>query len=35
VKSTEPSNTVIKQQVANGKTVEGVEIKRLYHLRVN
>jgi hypothetical protein len=35
VKSTEPSNTAIKQQVANGKTVEGVEIKRMYHLRVN
>ena len=35
VKFTEPSNTAIKQQVANGRTIEGVEIKRLYHLRVN
>jgi hypothetical protein len=35
VKSTEPSNTAIKQQAANGRTIEGVEIKRLYHLRVN
>lgn len=35
VKLTEPSNTAIKQQVANGRTIEGVEIKRLYHLRVN
>lgn len=35
VKLTEPSNAAIKQQVANGRTIEGVEIKRLYHLRVN
>jgi hypothetical protein len=35
VKFTEPSNTAIKQQVASGRTIEGVEIKRLYHLRVN
>ena len=35
VKVTEPSNTAIKQQVANGRTIEGVEIKRLNHLRVS
>jgi Siphovirus Gp157 len=35
VKVTEPSNTAIKQQIANGRTIEGVEIKRLYHLRVS
>jgi hypothetical protein len=34
VKFTEPSNTAIKQRFASGKTVEGVEVKRLYHLRV-
>jgi hypothetical protein len=35
VKKTEPSNTAIKQQVASGKTIEGVELKRLCHLRVS
>jgi prevent-host-death family protein len=35
VKSTEPSNTAIKPQVTGGRTIEGVEVKRLYHLRVN
>jgi hypothetical protein len=34
VKFTEPSNTAIKQRFASGKTVEGVEVKRHYHLRV-
>ena len=34
VKFTEPSNTAIKQHFASGKTVEGVEVKRLYHLRM-
>jgi len=34
VKSAEPSNTAIKQRFASGKTVEGVEVKRLYHLRM-
>jgi Siphovirus Gp157 len=30
----EPSNTAIKQHFASGKMIEGVEVKRLYHLRV-
>jgi hypothetical protein len=34
VKFTEPSTTAIKQHFASGKTIEGVEVKRLYHLRV-
>jgi hypothetical protein len=34
VKFAEPSNIAIKQHFASGKTVEGVEVKRLYHLRV-
>ena len=34
VKFAEPSDTAIKQHFASGKTVEGVEVKRLYHLRV-
>jgi Siphovirus Gp157 len=34
VKFAEPSNTAIKQHFASGKTVEGVEVKRLYHLRM-
>ena len=34
VKFSEPSNTAIKQRFAIGKTVEGVEVKRLYHLRI-
>ena len=34
VKFTEPSNTAIKQHFTSGKTVESVEVKRLYHLRV-
>jgi hypothetical protein len=34
VKFAEPSNTAIKQHFASGKTVEGVEVKRLYHLRI-
>jgi hypothetical protein len=34
VKFAEPSNTAIKQQFASGKTVEGVEVKRHYHLRI-
>ena len=34
VKFAEPSNTAIRQHFASGKTVEGVEVKRLYHLRV-
>ncbi len=34
VKGTEPSNTGIKQHIANGKFIDGVEVKRLYHLRV-
>jgi hypothetical protein len=34
VKFTEPSNTAIKQHFASGKMIEGVEVKRLYHLRI-
>jgi hypothetical protein len=34
VKFTEPSNTAIKQHFASGKTIEGVEVKRLHHLRM-
>jgi len=34
VKFTEPSNTAIKQHFASGKMIEGVEVKRLYHLRM-
>jgi hypothetical protein len=34
VNATEPSNTAIKLHFASGKTIEGVEVKRLYHLRV-
>jgi hypothetical protein len=34
VKSAAPSNTAIKQHFASGKTVECVEVKRQYHLRV-
>jgi hypothetical protein len=34
VKFTEPSNTAIKQHFASGKVIEGVEVKRLYHLRM-
>jgi Siphovirus Gp157 len=34
VKFAEPSNTAIKQRFASGKMIEGVEVKRLYHLRV-
>jgi hypothetical protein len=33
VKATEPSSTAIKQHFASGKAIEGVEVKRLYHLR--
>ena len=34
VKFAEPSNIAIKQHFASGKTVEGVEVKRHYHLRI-
>ena len=34
VKFSEPSSTAIKQHFAIGKTVEGVEVKRIYHLRI-
>jgi Siphovirus Gp157 len=34
VKLAEPSNIAIKQHLVSGKTVEGVEVKRLYHLRI-
>lgn len=35
VKKTEPSSTAIKERVASGRTIEGVEVKRLCHLRVS
>jgi len=34
VRSSEPSNTAIKRYVANGGTVEGAQVKRLYNLRI-
>jgi hypothetical protein len=34
VRSSEPSNTAIKRCVANGGTVEGAQVKRLYNLRI-
>jgi Siphovirus Gp157 len=34
VKFAEPSNVAIKEHFASGKTVEGVEVKRHYHLRI-
>ena len=33
VDSAEPMNQAIKQYFANGKTVDGVVVKRLYHPR--
>jgi hypothetical protein len=32
--ATEPSNTGIKLRFSSGKMVEGVEVKRFYHLRM-
>lgn len=34
VRSSEPSNMAIKRYVANGGTVEGAQVKRLYNLRI-
>ena len=34
VKSSEPSNTAIKERIANGGTVDGAKVRRGYHLRV-
>jgi hypothetical protein len=34
VKSSEPSNSAIKQHIANGGVVEGASVKRGYHLRI-
>jgi hypothetical protein len=34
VKNSEPLHTAIKQYFAEGKTIEGVQVKRLCHLRV-
>jgi len=34
VKSSEPSNTAIKERIASGGTVEGANVKRGYHLRI-
>ena len=35
VRNTEPLNGAIKQYFAAGKTIEGVEVKRLFHLRAS
>lgn len=35
VKNAEPQNSAIKQYLADGKTIDGVEVKRLSHLRVS
>jgi hypothetical protein len=35
VRDTEPQNSAIKQYFADGKTIDGVEVKRLSHLRVS
>jgi Siphovirus Gp157 len=34
VKFSEPSNSAIKQRIANGGVVEGASVKRGYHLRI-
>jgi len=34
VKSSEPSNSAIKEHIANGGVVEGASLKRGYHLRI-
>jgi hypothetical protein len=34
VKFAKPSNTAIKQHFAGSKVIEGVEVKRHYHLRI-
>jgi hypothetical protein len=34
VKSSEPSNSAIKQRIANGGVLEGASVKRGYHLRI-
>jgi Siphovirus Gp157 len=34
VRSSEPSNTAIKQHIANDGVVEGASVKRGYHLRI-
>jgi hypothetical protein len=33
VSSAEPMNQAIKQLVAGGRIIDGVQVKRLYHLR--
>ena len=33
VSSAEPMNHAVKQCYASGKTIDGVVVKRLYHLR--
>jgi len=35
VKNSEPQHTAIKQYFAEGKSIEGVQVKRLFHLRVS
>ena len=34
VKNSEPQHAAIKQHFAEGKSIEGVQVKRLFHLRV-
>lgn len=34
IKSSEPSNSAIKEHIANGGVVEGASVKRGYHLRI-
>jgi hypothetical protein len=34
VKSSEPSNSAIKQHIENGGVVEGASVKRGYHLQI-
>jgi hypothetical protein len=34
VSSAEPMNQAIKQCFASGRTIDGVVVKRLYHLRI-
>ena len=35
VKSSEPLLTAIKQYFAEGKSIEGVQVKRVFHLRIS
>lgn len=35
VKDSEPLHAAIRQYLAEGKTIEGVEVKRRFHLRIS